>query len=691
MGMCETETQAQKRLLNQAVLKSEDENRIPEIIFNDHKRVPSNIIKRTLKSICKIIIKTNGKDIEGTGFFMRVNDKKKYLITNYHIISKDNIKYNIYLELYYNKRIKLNIYNRDIKFFEKPKDITMIEITNEDERYNDIEFLDYEKNYTKGYKIYKDVYIFSIGHPFGNDTSYSTGQITNFNNYGFEHNIPTTIGSSGCPIILLNDNVKRIKVIGIHTEGDGTKKINYGTFIGEIFNNNIYPKNINNRILNLNIIDFYHPTIICIGVALRQDNSNIYKNIEGNEFINQLKYDSNSIFEFKDNNMAMDMIKQLKFQETIIIVNIEQFVEFVTLFNQNLLNICIIPQIIIYSENKIDIKFSTNIPNIIFYTQFGVRNRYQIINYLNEKAKEKENINMEYPKSNFDAEMPLIFERIKNRGDLYLPSFYKLLLDISKTDNYRFIELMKIYKNDAKYKELFNTIIYMPNIPIELLSKYYVRMFTIDGNFFDKMKIDLLIDYNKDNIIYQSYIKTLYEGVERKALKPLNTFQGIQLFSAQYFTENQIKELNEYRLSPVDYYNVPIIFSKSFLSFTKDIMIAEDFMNVHKKNIMLTIVEADSNYDLNTYADIEELSCFPEKKEVLFFPFSSFGIVDFKYDDEKGRYNMKLIYLGKLIKNCELREKFEIERDELPEPYFKVLFKKSGLIDEGIIDKIKVR
>ena len=102
-------------------------------------------------------------------------------------------------------------------------------------------------------------------------------------------------------------------------------------------------------------------------------------------------------------------------------------------------------------------------------------------------------------------------------------------------------------------------------------------------------------------------------------------------------------------------------------------------------------MEADTNYDLNTHADIEELSCFPDEKEVLFFPFSAFGILDFTYDSEKNRHNMKLIYLGKFIKGFELKNKFDIERDELPDVYFKTLFKKSGLIDENIINKMKVR
>jgi len=52
--------------------------------------------------------------------------------------------------------------------------------------------------------------------------------------YEFIHNIPTNHGSSGCPIILLNNNINLILVIGIHKNGNEKEKINGGTFIGEI-------------------------------------------------------------------------------------------------------------------------------------------------------------------------------------------------------------------------------------------------------------------------------------------------------------------------------------------------------------------------------------------------------------------------------------------------------------------------
>ena len=52
---------------------------------------------------------------------------------------------------------------------------------------------------------------------------------------------------------------------------------------------------------------------------------------------------------------------------------------------------------------------------------------------------------------------------------------------------------------------------------------------------------------------------------------------------------------------------------------------------------------------------------------------------------------MKLIYLGRFIKNNEQNTKFDIKKEELPEEYFVTLFEKSGLIDEKKIKEMKVR
>ena len=345
---------------------------------------------------------------------------------------------------------------------------------------------------------------------------------------------------------------------------------------------------------NLNIdninINNNSPVIILIDVELEQDNSNTNtdnknnNNTEVGELISQIINDPNDKLKFQNINMALHRIKQLKFNETIIIVNAEKFIDFVKLFNDNLINICIIPKIIIFSEEKKDIKLPEEIKNKKFYTHFGVKNKKEIKIFLEKEAKENKIIGSEeYPEAPPTTELALIFQKISGRDDLHLPLFYKYLLDISETNDKRFINTMNKHKNDEKYRILFNPIISCEDIPIELLSKYYARMYTVQGNFFEKMKKDLLTDYNKNNIIYQSYIKTLYEGIEKKALKILNNFKGLQLYSAQYFTDSQIEELNMFKKIRVQDYKMPLIFSKLFLSFTKDIKVAEQFFVSKKK------------------------------------------------------------------------------------------------------------
>ena len=205
------------------------------------KQVPIIVINKVSKSICKINIDRNS----GTGFFMNINSLK-YLITANHILSKDKIDNDIEIEIHNHKKMKLQLKNRIAKFYQRPLDITIIEIKKCDEMFNDIECLDYDNIYMeRGYEIYKDANIFTVEYPHGGSAAYASGKIVNiqFNMkmYEFYHNISTEEGSSGAPIILIGNN----KVIGVHLGKiennslfEGT--INFGCFIGEIFKDKNY-------------------------------------------------------------------------------------------------------------------------------------------------------------------------------------------------------------------------------------------------------------------------------------------------------------------------------------------------------------------------------------------------------------------------------------------------------------------
>ena len=129
-----------------------------------------------------------------------------------------------------------------------------------------------------------------------------------------------------------------------------------------------------------------------------------------------------------------------------------------------------------------------------------------------------------------------------------------------------------------------------------------------------------------------------------------------------------------------------IVFSKTFLSFSKEQKIALNFLRNQKNNNLLNkvlfILEKDNNidYNLSTHADIEKISFYPNEKEVLFFPFSSFEIKEIKKVNDKGEniYIIKLFYLGKYIKQLENN----MDSKKIPDSEYKQQIIKSGLISK---------
>ena len=56
------------------------------------------------------------------------------------------------------------------------------------------------------------------------------------------------------------------------------------------------------------------------------------------------------------------------------------------------------------------------------------------------------------------------------------------------------------YSNNKHIRRLFEQIILLKNIPIELLSKYYIRAYTMESNFYKDINNDL--ELKKKNHIY---------------------------------------------------------------------------------------------------------------------------------------------------------------------------------------------
>ena len=78
------------------------------------------------------------------------------------------------------------------------------------------------------------------------------------------------------------------------------------------------------------------------------------------------------------------------------------------------------------------------------------------------------------------------------------------------------------------------------------------------------------------------------------------------------------------------------------------------------------------NSSISSHADIEKLSMFPEEREVLFFPFSSFEIKNIKeVHNNNIDYEIELLYLGKYLKEFKKDKKLIEKENIIPDSEFK--------------------
>ena len=242
-----------------------------------------------------------------------------------------------------------------------------------------------------------------------------------------------------------------------------------------------------------------------------------YDNEENTGYINELKgYHNLKIKCFKDIEEGMKYIKTIEFVETNIIISGRLYGKFIDKFKEELKDIYIIPKIIIFTKNKDTfLKNNNEYKNYIdnsFYNLGGIKTIFKDIKDFILKPLNKKIMNR-------DDEGHLTFEYIDCEEKLYYPILYKALIDTTRIDNID-IFTSKIYneykKKSTKIKNLLNTIENIQNIPVELLSKYYARLYTIESDFYKDINNDLRND-QKEN--YLTFIKILYEGVKLKALE----------------------------------------------------------------------------------------------------------------------------------------------------------------------------
>ena len=216
-----------------------------------------------------------------------------------------------------------------------------------------------------------------------------------------------------------------------------------------------------------------------------------------------------------------------------------------------------------------------------------------------------------------------------------LPKIYQSLKEnnipdenINKYNEWLHQEYLENFLFDEKdiTFQLFET----HNIPNELLSKYYINIYTEGGEFDKSMKKELLLTGPLKSKFY-NYIKILYISNKSKNISENKLYHSLNI---EDYEIEKIKEKIEKQQ--------PKVYARRFLSFSYDKNVVEK----HKKNNNYnTLITLDFNSKINlllpTYSLIEDISQLKEEKEVLFFPFSLFKIISIN-ESKKKEYEITL-------------------------------------------------
>ena len=263
------------------------------------------ILNQLMNCICKLKI----NNANGTGFFCKVefgkNEKKIFLMTNYHLLDKNYCDNNTQINLLINDEKEIKTIDLRVKrnnYFNKENDITLIELNKNDNIKN---FLELDDNlFRHNNKIlYENKSLYILQYPQGRNASVSYGLLSSIDNNEIKHICSTENGSSGSPILNLETN----KVIGIHKEGSIHFEFNKGTFLKYPLID-IIQKNKNKMEINQN------STIHNISNMNIQNNITNYNNMAFNNFNMGVNNNINQMNNFSNYNIIDNFESPNNFQ-----------------------------------------------------------------------------------------------------------------------------------------------------------------------------------------------------------------------------------------------------------------------------------------------------------------------------------------------------------------------------------------
>ena len=390
----------------------------------------------------------------------------------------------------------------------------------------------------------------------------------------------------------------------------------------------------------------------------------IFDNDENNAYLNLIKkqYNINCI-QFQNVETGMNyIINSLKFKVVIVIINGDLFPIYVNSLNNHINELCTFPLNIIFTQNAsnfINNCSSKNKLNDEFYNPGGVVDFFNpIMDFIKKFMKtEIPKIPYDRKESPTNYEKCYSFEYIENGAQLIYPHLYNEIVSNKKIEDNDIKKFNHFLVEKFCLSELIEPLTLIRNLNPIILSKFYIRAYSLETPFYRNLNWDLMM-LNGEN--YFPFIKTLYQGMQNYCVKDLS----IKLYRGAIISESELnkmkKALNEKQIFDKkidDLFGktnnleniekqliIPkiLFYSRCFLSFSKNINIANSFSG----NVIL---EMNLKYldlkEIQSNSDISKFSAYSSEEEILFYPFLSFSIE--KMVTENGKTKITLECLGK--------------------------------------------
>ena len=435
----------------------------------------------------------------------------------------------------------------------------------------------------------------------------------------------------------------------------------------------------------------------------------IDKNVNNNENISYQKTiekeDEIKLKCFEEINQGIECIKEIKFQKTIIIISGSFYKEFFNLFERCVDDINIIPKIIIFTGNINNFNsynFDKTHFNHPFYNIGGVVDDIDTLMEFIKKSINKYNSEFDGDNKKRIKNEELIFQSILNKNELVLPIYYgKYLKNVSEEeiDNFN-KKIFKDYEsiNNEPTGFIFSQLSEAGNIPIKLLTKFWLRAYSLQTSFTDNMNKNLINNNYNDYLpiihqLYKAANECFFDDRHSKLYKGIIVRKGNITDDGNNCWKSYINKFKE-KENNDNNDDIPkaILYGTSFFSFYKDEVIVEDFKKekyINPRNTFFIKLILENNNDLafvkNSININKELSYFEKDDEVLFFPFSCFEIKKIEETRKDLEYKITLNYLDK-YKTLFQREK-NLNLEDLPKNNYLDLILNSGIIDQDLIKK----